>query len=89
MRPKFILIIMFITLGFLLILMCSPGFWRRKAVYQAVSAWRQDPTPEKKQAIQFEQDKTRRNQYVVCSLVVLNVMAIIVYGGLQQRKRIA
>jgi len=89
MRPKFILTIMLITLAFLLILMCSPGFWRRKAVDRAVSAWIQDRTPEKEQAIQFERDRARRGQYLVCSLAVLNVMAIIVYGGLHHRKRMA
>jgi hypothetical protein len=87
MRPKFILIIMVITLAFFLILMISPGFWHRKAVDRAVSAWIQDRTPENEQAIQFERDRAKRGQYVVCSLAVLNVMAIIIYGGLQHRKR--
>ncbi len=88
MRPRFILTIMLITLAFLLVLMCSPGFWRRKAVDRAVVAWYQDRTPEKEQAIRFERDRARRGQYVVCSLAVLNVIGIIVYGGLQQRKRV-
>jgi hypothetical protein len=87
MRPKFIFIILFITLAFFLMLMMSPGFWRRKAMDRAVSAWIQNRTPENEQAIQFEKDKARRGQYVVCSLAVLNVMTIIVYGGLQRRKR--
>jgi hypothetical protein len=89
MRPKFILIILFITLAFFLILMISPGFWHRKAVDRAVVARMQKPTPENMQAVQFEQDRARRSQYVICSLAVLNVMVLIVYGGLQQKKRLA
>ena len=77
---------MFITLAFLLILMCSPGIWRRKTLDRAMASWIQDRTPEKQQAIQFERDRARRSQYVVCSLVVLNFMGIIVYGGLHQKK---
>jgi hypothetical protein len=89
MRPRFILTIMLITLAFLLILLCSPGLLRRKAVDRAVVAWHQDRSPEKEQAIRFEQDRARRGQYVVCSLAVLNAIGIVVYGGLQQRKRMA
>ena len=77
---------MFITLAFFLILMLSPGFWHRSAVDQALSTWVQNRTPENKEAIRVEQNKARQSQYVVCSLAVLNVMGIIVYGALQQRK---
>ncbi len=87
MRPKFILIIMVITLAFLLILMISPGFWHRKALGRAVAARYQNPTPENAQAVRLEQDKARREQYVVCSLVVLNFLAIIIYGAIQQGNR--
>ena len=86
MRPKFILIIMVITLAFFLILMISPGFWHRKAVGRAVGIRYQSPTPENVQAVELEQAKARREQYIVCSLAVLNVMAIIVYGAAQQRR---
>ncbi len=83
------MIILFITLAFFLILMISPGVWHRKAVDRAVVARIQNPTPANVQAVQFEQDRARRGQYVVCSLAVLNVMVIIVYGALQNRKRVA
>ena len=86
MRPKFILIIMVITLAFFLVLMISPGFWHRKAVGRAVGARYQNPTPENVRAVELEQAKARRGQYVVCSLAVLNVMAIIIYGAVPQRK---
>jgi hypothetical protein len=80
------MVIMLLTLAFLLVLMMSPGFWHRKAVDRAAVARIHNPTPENVQAVQFEQARARRSQYVVCSLAVLNVMAIIVYGGIQQRK---
>lgn len=86
MRPRLILTIMVITLAFLLILMMSPGFWHRKEVGRAVVARSQNPTPDNVQAVQLEQAKARRGQYLVCSLVVLNVIAIIAYGAIQQRK---
>ncbi len=86
MRPKFILLIMVITLAFLLILMISPGFWHRKAVHRAIVARMQNPTPENVEAVRLEQATARRSQYVICTLAVLNVMAIIVYGASQQRK---
>ncbi|HEU5124364.1 MAG TPA: hypothetical protein VFW05_09905 [Verrucomicrobiae bacterium] len=89
MRPRFAITIMLITLVFLLTLMCSPGFWRRKPVDRAAVAWLQDRTPEKEQAIRFEQKRARRRQYVVCGLAVLNVIGIIVYTGLQEKKRAA
>lgn len=89
MRPKFILTILFITLVFLLVLIVSPGFWRRKSVDKTVSAWVQNPTPETEDAVRLEQNRVRRYHYVVCSLAVLNVIGIIVYGGLQQKKRLA
>ena len=89
MRPKFIMIILFITLAFLLILMISPGLWHRKAVDRAAVVRFQNPTPENIRAVQLEQDRARRDQYVVCSLVVLNVIVIFVYGALQSRKRVA
>jgi hypothetical protein len=87
MRPKVILITMFITLAFFLVLMVSPGFWHRKAVNRATVAWIQNPTPENERAIQFEKDKAKRSQYFLCSLAVLNLSAIMIYGGLQHRKR--
>jgi hypothetical protein len=83
------MIILFVTLAFFLILMISPGFWRRKAVDRAVVARMQNPTPENMQAVRFEQDRSRRSQYVVCSLAVLNVMGIIVYRALHQKKPVA
>jgi hypothetical protein len=86
MRPKFVLIIMVITLAFFLILMMSPGFWHRKALGSAVVARYQHPTPENVQAVELEKAKARREQYLVCSLAVLNVIAIIIYGAVQQRK---
>lgn len=86
MRPKFIMIILFITLAFFLILMISPGLWHRKAVDKAAVVRFQNPTPENIQAVQLEQDRARRDQYVVCSFAVLNVIVIIVYGALQNRK---
>ncbi len=86
MRPKFALTIMVITLAFLLILMISPGFWHRKALGRAVAARYQNPTPENVQAVEAERAKARREQYIVCSLAALNVMAIIIYGAVQQRK---
>ena len=89
MRPKFVLTIMFITLAFFLALMISPGFWHRKAVDRAVVVRLQNPTAGSIEAVKSEQAKARRGQYVVCSLAVLNVMAIIVYGALQQRKGLA
>jgi hypothetical protein len=86
MRPKLILVLMVITLAFFLILMLSPGFWHRKEVGRAVTARYQNPTPENMRAVEWEQAKARREQYFVCSLAVLNVMAVIVYGAVQQRK---
>jgi hypothetical protein len=83
MRPKFILIIMLITLAFFLVLMILPGFWHRKALGRAVAARYQNPTPENVQAVRLEQAKARRDQYTVCSLAVLNIMAIIIYGAVQ------
>ena len=79
------MLILLITLAFFLVLMLSPGFWHRKALGRLVVARHQKPTPENVQAVEQEQAKIRREQYVVCSLVVLNVMAIIVYGAVQQR----
>ena len=89
MRPKFVLILMFITLGFFLILLNSPGLWHRKALGSALGAWIQNPTTENRQAIEVEKQRAKRGQYLVCGLAVLNVIAIIVYGGLRQRKRLA
>ena len=89
MRPKFILILMVITLAFFLVLMISPGFWHRKVVDRAAVARFQNPTPENVEAVRLEQAKARRSQYIVCSLAVLNVIAIIVYGAMQQRKETA
>jgi hypothetical protein len=89
MRPKFIMIVLFITLAFFLILMISPGFWHRKAVDRAVVVRFKHPTPENIQAIKLEQARARRDQHVVCSLAVLNVLVIIVYGALQNGKRLA
>ena len=86
MRPKFILIIMIITLGFLLILMISPGFWHRKQIGGAVVVRYRNPTAENVQALKLEQAKAKNEQYLVCSLVVLNVISFIIYGALQQRK---
>ena len=86
MRPKIILLIMVITLAFLLILMMSPGFWHRKALGSAVVARYQNPTSENVRALELEKAKARREQYIVCSLAVLNVIAIIIYGALQQRR---
>ncbi len=86
MRPKLILLIMVITLAFFLILMMSPGFWHRKTLGSAIVARYQNPTPENLKAVQLEQAKARREQYTVCSLAVLNVIAIIIYGAVQQRK---
>ena len=86
MHPKFVMIILFITLAFFLILMISPGFWHRKAVDRAAVVRFQNPTPENIQAVELEQDRARRSQYLVCSLAVLNVIVIIVYGALQNRK---
>ncbi|HLH56792.1 MAG TPA: hypothetical protein VKY92_24615 [Verrucomicrobiae bacterium] len=86
MRPRFVLLIMVITLAFLLILMMSPGFWHRKAVDKAALARFRNPTPENVEAVRLERARARRGQYMVCSLVVANVMAIIVYGAVQHRK---
>jgi len=88
LRPKFILIIMVITLAFFLILIMSPGFWHRKAIDRAVVTRFQYPTTENVHAVQLEQAKARASQYTVCSLAVLNVMAIIIYGAIQERKRV-
>jgi hypothetical protein len=89
MRPKFILIVLFITLAFFLILMISPGFWHRKAVDRAAAVRFQNPTPENIRAVELEQDRARRSQYILCSLAVFNVIVIFVYGALQNRKRAA
>ncbi len=89
MRPKFIMIILFITLAFFLILTISPGLWHRKAVDRAAVVRFQNATPENIRAVELEQDRARRDRYVVCSLVVLNVIVIIVYGALQNRKPVA
>jgi len=87
MRPRFALILMLITLAFLLVLMMSPGFWHRKALDHAAVLRFQNPTPENIQALQVEQGRARRSQYFVCSLVVMNFVAIIVYGEVQHKKR--
>ncbi len=68
MRPKFVFIIMVITLAFFLILMMSPGFWHRKALGSALVARHQNPTPENVQAVEIEKAKTRRGQCIVCRL---------------------
>lgn len=86
MRPKFVMILLFMTLAFLLMLLITPGLGRRKAVTKAMATWIQNQTPENEQAIQRERDKARRNQYAVCGLGILNVAAIIVYGTKQRRK---
>ena len=86
MRPKFILIIMVITLAFLLILMMSPGFWHRKQIGSALVVRYHNPTPRSVLALKLEQAKARNEQYLVCSLMVLNVITIIIYGAVQQRK---
>jgi hypothetical protein len=86
MRPKFILVVMLVTLAFFLLLMISPGFWHRKAVGRAVAARIESPTAENIRAVKLEQARARRSQYAVCGLTVLNVMAIILYGAIQQRK---
>ena len=90
MRPKFIMIILFITLGFFLVLLSAgTPLWQRVAVHRAAVAQRENPTPENLQAVRLEQDKVKRRQYVICSLAVLNVIVIIVYGASQQRKGLA
>lgn len=86
MRPKFILLILAITLGFFLVLMVSPGFWHRKVVDRAVAVRFQNPSPENVAALRLEQGNTRRSQYIVCSLAVVNVLVIIVYRASQQCK---
>ena len=83
------MIVLFITLAFFLILTISPGLWHRKAVDRAAVVRFQNPTPENIQAVELEQGKARRDQYVVCSLVVLNFIVIIVYGAFQNRKQVA
>ncbi len=75
-----------VFLTFFLILMMSPGFWHRKAVHRAVVARHQNPTPETVAALRLEQARARRSQYTVCTLAVLNAVAIIVYGASQRRK---
>ncbi len=87
MRPRFVLLVMLIALAFFLILMMSPGFWHRKALGIALVARYQNPTAENVQAVELEKAKARREQYIVCSLAALNVIAIIIYGTVQQRKR--
>ena len=90
MRPKFIMIVLLITLGFFLVLLSAgTPLSQRVAVSRAAAAERENPTPENRQAVMLEQDKVRRRQYLICSLAVLNVIVIIVYGALQQRKRLA
>ena len=89
MRPKFIMIILVITLAFFLILMISPGLWHRKAVDKAAVVRFQNPTPENILAVQVEQGRARRDQYIVLSLAAFNVVVIIIYGALQNRKRVA
>lgn len=90
MRPKFIMIVLFITLGFFLVLLSAgTPLSQRIAVHRAFVAQRENPTPENTHALKLEQDKVRRRQYVICSLAVLNVIVIIVYGALQRRKDVA
>jgi len=89
MRPKFILTILCITLAFLLLLLISPGLWHRKAVDGAAAAQIKNPTPENIRAVELEQQKARHDQYIVCWLAVANVVVIIVYGALHDRKRLA
>jgi hypothetical protein len=86
MRPQFILLVLVVALAFLLVLMISPGSWNRMALDKAVSAWVENRTIENERAIQVEKTKARRSQDVLCALVVLNVAAIIAYGGWQSRK---
>jgi Mg2+/citrate symporter len=86
MRPRIILGILLITLTFFLILMISPGFWHRKAIGRVVVTRFENPTPQNVQALRLEQDRARRSQYIICSLLVVNVVAVIVYGALQQHK---
>ena len=89
MRPKFIMIILFITLAFFLILMISPGISHPKFVDRALVVRFQNPTPENIRALELERHIARRRQYVVCGLAALNVIVIIVYGPLHNRKRVA
>jgi hypothetical protein len=89
MRPKFIMIISFITLAFFLVLMMSPGIREPKTLDRALVVRFQNPTPENIRALELERHKVRRDQYVVWGLVALNVIVIIVYGALHNRKRVA
>jgi hypothetical protein len=79
-----------ITLGFFLVLLSAgTPLSQRIAVHRAAVAQRENPTPENMQAVQLEKDKVTHRQYLICGLAVLNVIVIIVYGALQQRKRLA
>jgi hypothetical protein len=85
MSPKFIMTVLFICLGFFLVLLSAgTPLSQRIAVSRAATAQRENPTPENMQAVKQEQHKVTRRQYVICGLAVLNLILIIVYGALQQ-----
>jgi hypothetical protein len=89
MRPKLVMIILFITLAFFLILMISSGIRDLKSVDRVLVVRYHNPTPENIRELELERHKARRDQHVACGLVALNIIVIIVYGALQNRKPVA
>ena len=86
MRPKFILTLLAIAEIFLAAWLVSPGLWHSRREPAMAVRMHAAPTPATTLAFQVEHDKTKTRQYVVCTLAVLNLLVIIVYGGLQQKR---
>jgi hypothetical protein len=81
------MLVLFITLGFFLVLLSAgTPLSQRIAMSRAANAWRENPTPENEHAAKLQENRITRRKYAICGLAVLNVIVIIVYGALQQRK---
>ena len=88
MRPRFVLTVLLIVEIFCLVMVFSPGLWRSKRQLSAAGAMLRNRTTETELAYQQAHDRDRFRQYRVCTLAVVNAIVIIVYGALQQRKRV-
>ncbi len=87
MRPRFILTILVLIELFCLVMVASPELWRSKQQRSAATLMLRNRTPETEQAYSQAHDRDRFRQYAVCTLAVVNAMAIIVYGALQHRTK--
>jgi hypothetical protein len=89
MHPKLVLTIMLVTLALLVGLCCSPVVWRSSSLDHAIAAHRKERTEESFQKFLAERNKRTQRVYGFFTLPLLNIIVILVYGGIQLGKRSA